>query len=189
MSILSKIISVKNTAINKFHEFSFSRTTEKEKKQLIDFATLDLGATIALYHGSIPNKLISLALSASAAYAVGIPPWYIGVTVVASFLTLASPRWIFELCVVSNLLLLTAYTMPEASLTTLEYLILLKLLLELFCVAFDKLTQFYAAITADQRHSYYFLWSLFTWSVALAVTNCPFIDGFIAGFKASISGM
>ena len=195
MSILTSVRAVKNAIHGKFTTFVARtddgltvKTVQEDRPE--QFNISDLMEYITVHQGSLPNKLVSLALGAGAAFAVGMHSCYIVTAIVVSLVFIASSRFTFEIGSTSNLLLIAACSLPEASVTALEYLILLKLLLELVCVAFDKLTQLYAAITADKKHSYYYIWSVFTWLVTLTAINvCPFLNGFVDGFRAGISGM
>lgn len=141
--------------------------------------------------GSLPNKIMSLTLTAAAAYAVGVNPIYIAFTAVYAlfFVLTTAPRWVVEASVTANLLAISAFTLPETSVTALEYLILIKILLELWCCAFDKLTQIYARLTKGREHSYYFIWILFTWSVSyLATQSSPYLQGFFEGLIQGLAG-
>ncbi len=140
--------------------------------------------------GSLPNKIMSLTLTAAAAYAVGVNPIYIAFTAVYAlfFVLTTTPRWVVEASVTANLLAISAFTLPETSVTALEYLILIKILLELWCCAFDKLTQLYARLTKDREHSYYFMWILFTWSVSyITMQSCPYLQAFFEGLVQGLA--
>lgn len=134
--------------------------------------------------GSLPNKLLMLGLNSAAAYAVGVNPAYIGVMVlVTTFFCLnTTPRWMLEAAVIANLVLIAASTLPEASVTTLEYLILCKILVELFCSAMDKAIQLFARLTKDRKHSYYLY-------LVLCLTAVKYIIGFGIGFYQGYYGL
>jgi len=198
MSILNnndRAASVKNAAQAKFAKFFANADTkanavEKETK-VEDSVYLDLKETT---QGSIPNRLVSLALSAGAAYVVGLNPCYIAITVAVTgyfmFLLPGTSRLIFEASLLANLLIIALATLPETAVTALEYLMVFKLLLELLCLAFDRLTQFYAVLTADKKHSYYLFLTLFIFLVKVCVVYVnPFLNGFVDGFQSGISGM
>ena len=189
--------AVKNAAHGKFAKFFANADTKAnavEKETKVDSVYTDLDVT-PIPIGSIPNRLLSLALSAGAAYYVGISPWYIAVTILVTgyfmFLLPGTSRLLFEAGVTANLLFIAITTLPETAVTALEFLIIFKLMLELFCLIFDRMLQLYSSMTKDQKHSYYFALTIFIFLMKVGVVNygAPFVNGFIDGFQATISGM
>jgi hypothetical protein len=162
----------------------FSIATTKANK-LIDKGIYNAGQS-----GSTPNKIVSLALSSAAAYAVGVNPVYIAFVVVYStlFVVCTAPRWILETAIALNLLIISATTLPQGSVTALVILLLGKLTLELICCIYDKLTQLWASLTKDKKHSYYFIWVMFTWILVFMAQPNPFIQGFTQGLAQGLSG-
>lgn len=134
--------------------------------------------------GSLPNKLIMLTLNTAAAYAVGVNPAYLVMTVLfTSFFCLGTtPRWMLETAIVSNFVLIAASTLPEANVAQLEYYILFKIIFELFCSVMDKIIQLFARLAKDKKHSYYFF-------LLLGLTAAKYLIGFGIGFYQGISGM
>ena len=120
--------------------------------------------------GSTPNKIVSLATSFAAAYAVGIDPTYVAIVVMCSVLfflpQLTVPRWLMEVLVAANLIIISTTTLPQHSVNALIAALALVKFVEGFCCLSDKFIQAYAAWTADKKHSYYFYWVM-----ALATLN------------------
>jgi hypothetical protein len=170
-----------NNVTNQVRSIAASVVTKTDK--MINTAIHNAGQS-----GSLPNKIVSLTLSAAAAYAVGVNPIYIAFTVgYAVFFALATvPRWVLEASIIANLLIISTFTLPESNVTAFEYLILLKLFFEGMCCLFDKVVQFWANLTKDQEHSYYYMWFWFTWCTYFVA---QFLFGFAEGFTHSISGM
>ena len=133
--------------------------------------------------GSLPNKLISITLNSAAAYAVGVNPAYIAMMVLFTvyYCLNTTPRWILEAAVTANLVIIATSTLPEASVTQLEYLILFKICFELICSIADKGIQLFARLTKNRKHSYYFFFLLF-------ITAAKFLTGFSIGFYQGLVG-
>lgn len=132
----------------------------------------------AILPGSVPNKLVSLALISASAYAVGVNLVYISFVMLYAviFALRTVPRWLLEVAVIVNFIAIGFMTLPESGVTTFEYLVLFKAIFEILCCIFDKLVQAYASLTRNQRHSYYFLYVMFTYTIYFAVA---FAIGFI----------
>jgi hypothetical protein len=129
-------------------------------------------------------------LSSAAAYAVGVNLAYITFVVVYSalFVVCTAPRWVLEAAIAMNLLIISATTLPQGGVTALTTLLLGKLTLELTCCIYDKLTQLWALLTKDKKHSYYFIWVVFTWTLVLMAQPNPFIQGFTQGLVEGLAG-
>lgn len=138
---------------------------------------------------SVPNKILSVALTGAAAYYCGFPVWIVGLQCFFAFLaTFQSRRWFVEVATIYPLIVVGVFALEPTNSITFAVLLVYKCFLEVYCHCADRIIRKLAALTADKAHSYYYFWTL-TVITLLSITNSStYVQGFFQGLAQGLAG-
>lgn len=139
---------------------------------------------------SVPNKILSVALTGVAAYYCNFPVWIVALQCFSAFLsaTFGARRWFVEVATVSPLIVVGLITLEPTNILTFSILLTYKYFLEVYCHCADRIIRALATLTTDKAHSYYYFWVLGMGTLLSATHASDYVQGFFAGFVQGFTG-
>lgn len=193
MSILNNRQAVKNAMNGEKTGFTFNGVTTP----LVDFTkTLKTGLGVFNQAVLVPkgakhsvlNKIVSVGLTATAAYYCGFPTWLIIIqTLLAVIASFEARRWFIEFGMIYPFMV-TAITLQPNAIITFAVLVTYKSFLEIYCHIADRIIRALAALTADKAHSYYYFWVLGVVTLLSATHASSYFQGFFEGLAQGLAG-